>query len=376
MHLIILTIQEMAVCVKDWPSPGQPNLIFYSGKTCGNNKSYVDLFKPKIEKTRLKKAPFTSLSPRNNKQECSVRFKCKVCTKDFVFKALKEVCVPGKDVKWKLVTPTETTCKCFQESTAMDAISEDENGETTSAETVDVQDKVNLLAELDAAPQMATPSRQTNIIFSQKTPLPSPFINSHQSPRAFTPFSASRKTLFSNQQENTPAKRQPLEVAQSHNIQPTTSSNEKDRREIEDELLSFSSIVQTLPVIRAKEAIQIGKIYAKNIKNFEVRSQQHPTEGSPDTICDKMSATLCRSLVTRVFLYTTKDKSISMSEMLKAMDRPGSEKEESEENVCSSANLGSGEEGSNASVKRHIDHTENVVNKKRKQFHMTLRKSD
>lgn len=346
----------MASCVKAWPTAGQPDLIFF-GKTsnCGNNIGYVDVFKPKILILRTKKASFTSLSARNNKRDVSIRFYCKACKNDFVFKALKKKCFPGTDVKWKRVPPTDKSCKCFLECTTIES-DDDEDTEGKEVEN-------NLQNEI---PKASTP-RQEVKLDSQITPRPSPFA----SPRA-TMFSTPKLTLASTT------------FFKYHSPKTTTmaaSLVNEDRKKVLDEMKHFSDTVQDLPTRKALEAIQFGNFYANNIKNFHTRSQQHPVEGSPDTVCDKMAAFLSRSMISKVFQFNAKDQTKSMEEMLKAVGSFGSGNKQANHSSNGSGSVDKEEEVvisvGNKSVKRKLDlDLEEGLGKIKKPFHMALRKSN
>lgn len=305
---------EMATCVKSWPSKTQNELIFYNkdaphhdGKT-----GYVDAFRPKIMKLRKEAAMFISKSPRYSKTECSLRFCCKICQKDFVFKAAKSVCVAGRDVKWTLVPPTDLTCKCFLEGIVVDGEEDEEtmNIDDDSQELLDTPSKE--LDELGGSQPAAhgTPALASKIPKAEKL--------RQDSASKKTPSQPSTETKINVGQQNTPKQLKVLQL---------TSKTPKrlfvnDGHEVQDALKDLSLLIEKLPKKQALETINIATCYGSNLVDFLQRSKQNPKEGSPDTICDKMTTSLCRTISLKITRYNSKNKTTDMKGILgKAEDK-------------------------------------------------------
>lgn len=292
---IVMKKFEMASCVKTWPDKTAENmLIFYNkdAKKSEGKQGYIATFTQKISKLRKEKSIFTSQSARNSKRECSLRFHCKSCQKDFVFKTLKELCVPGKDVKWTLVDPTESSCKCFLEDVLV-------NEEVSGLEEFAIEDESQNTSE--------TPSKKQNDDPCESQPA------AHSTPIHSSAAKNKDKLLSERQSQKTPL--QPLSETKSNQNTPKQLKTPQqalnaprrlfinDTQEVSQASKYFSQLVEKLPKKQALESIKIGTVYGENMLNFMQNAKKKPGGGSSEKISEKMITSLCHSITLKINSY-------------------------------------------------------------------------
>lgn len=295
MLFIVLTKFEMAACVKTWPSKDEKALVFYNKDAPQHNgkKGYVEAFSSKIKSVRQKGAPFVSKSSRDSKTHCSLRFGCKICKNDFVFKALKSSCVIGRDIKWTLVDPTEKSCNCFLIDTA---------GKDDNEREDDLDD-----------------SSMNSITSPCKNSVEENNVGSHplaQSTPKTSKTSEKKKVLTNGETQNTPkstiTKCKGNTPSLKETAQPASNTPRRlfgnEWQEVRDAMEDFKLLIAKLPKDKALEVINIGSSYGSNVLNFREQSKANSKGGSPDTICDSMKETLCRSISMKILRYNSKSK--------------------------------------------------------------------